>query len=135
MFIFHHEREFQNHNHIINLHQRKSGCVPMHIFHYIVMTYVYSGTLIMRVEYETITLHQGDIIILDKHVPHSVACLLYTSINPCYLTTLLKKYIHQSYKELIIQLRMDYAAKLILSNQDSIDNIARKSGYQNLTFF
>ena len=73
MFIFHHEREFQNHNHIINLHQRKSGCVPMHIFHYIVMTYVYSGTLIMRVEDETITLHQGDIIILDKHVPHSVA--------------------------------------------------------------
>ena len=73
MFIFHHEREFQNRNHIISLHQRSSGRVPMHIFHYIVMTYVYSGTFVITVEDETVTLHQGDIIILDKHVPHSVA--------------------------------------------------------------
>ncbi|MBS5112655.1 MAG: helix-turn-helix domain-containing protein [Coprobacillus cateniformis] len=59
----------------------------------------------------------------------------HVGVNPCYLTTLLKKHIHQSYKDLIIQLRIEYAAQLILSNQDSIDNIARKSGYQNLTFF
>lgn len=73
MFIFHHEREFQNRNHIINLHQRASGRVPMHIFHYIVMTYVYSGTFEITVENETVTLNAGDIIVLDKHVPHSVA--------------------------------------------------------------
>lgn len=73
MFVFHHEREFQNRNHIISLHPKKSGRVPMHIFHYIVMTYVYSGTFYMTVEDEVITLREGDIIILDKHVPHSVA--------------------------------------------------------------
>lgn len=73
MFIFHHEREFQNQNHIISIHQKCSGRVPMHIFHYIVLSYVYSGTLVITVENKKITLNQGDIIILDKHVPHSVA--------------------------------------------------------------
>ena len=73
MFIFHHEREFQNKNHIISIHQKCSGRVPMHIFHYIVLTYAYSGTLTITVENQKITLNQGDIIILDKHVPHSVA--------------------------------------------------------------
>lgn len=72
MFIFHHEREFQNRNHIIALHQKKSGKVPMHIYHYIVLTYVYSGTLHISVEDQTIHLSAGDMIILDKHVPHSV---------------------------------------------------------------
>ena len=72
MFVLHHAREFQNKNHIISLHKRSGGTVPMHIFHYIVLTYVYSGTFIMTVEDETVTLHAGDIIILDKYVPHSV---------------------------------------------------------------
>ena len=31
LFIFHHEREFENKNHIISLHQRNSGRVPMQI--------------------------------------------------------------------------------------------------------
>ena len=50
-----------------------SGRVPMHIFHYIVITYVYSGTMIITVENDTVTLNAGDVIIFDKHVPHSVA--------------------------------------------------------------
>ena len=45
----------------------------MHIFHYIVITYVYSGTMIITVENDTVTLNAGDVIIFDKHVPHSVA--------------------------------------------------------------
>ncbi|MGC6767481.1 AraC family transcriptional regulator [Enterococcus sp. LJL128] len=73
MFVFHPNREFENKNHIISVHDRKSGKVPMHIFHYIVMTYVYSGTFTLTVEEELVTLKAGDIIILDKHVPHSVA--------------------------------------------------------------
>ena len=73
MFIFHHDREFENKNHIISIHQRESGRVPMHIFHYIVMTYVYCGTFTINVENEVVTLKPGDIIILDKHVPHSVS--------------------------------------------------------------
>lgn len=72
MFIFNHEREFQNRNHIISLHKRNGGRVPMHIFHYIVLTYVYSGTFTMTVEDKKITLFTGDVIIFDKHVPHSV---------------------------------------------------------------
>lgn len=72
MFVFHHAREFQNRDHIISLHKRNGGTVPMHIFHYIVMTYVYSGTFVMSVEDEKIILNKGDIIILDKHVPHRV---------------------------------------------------------------
>lgn len=72
MFMFHHDREFENKNHIISFHKRNSGKVPMHIFHYIVITYIYSGTFVMTVEDEKITLNKGDIIILDKHVPHSV---------------------------------------------------------------
>lgn len=73
MFVFHHDRQFQSRHHIISIHQRSSGKVPMHIFHYIVMTYVYAGTFTFQVENETITLQEGDIIIFDKHVPHSVA--------------------------------------------------------------
>lgn len=73
MFVCHHAREFQNKNHLISFHKRNSGKVPMHIFHYIVITYVYSGTFSITVENETFTLQAGDIIILDKHVPHSVA--------------------------------------------------------------
>ena len=72
MFVFHHDRQFQNRNHMITLHERSSGRVPMHIFHYIVMTYVYEGSLQVRVEEQNVTLHEGDIMILDKHVPHSV---------------------------------------------------------------
>lgn len=72
MFMFNHDREFENKSHIISLHERRSGKVPMHIFHYIVMTYVYSGQLIINVEDRKVTLKQGDIIIFDKHVPHSV---------------------------------------------------------------
>ena len=44
----------------------------MHIFHYVLITYVYSGTITMYIEQEKITLNQGDIIVLDRHVPHAV---------------------------------------------------------------
>lgn len=73
MYIFHHEREFEHRNHLISLHQRNGGRVPMHIFHYIVITYVYEGIFTITVENEAFSLQAGDIIILDKHVPHSVA--------------------------------------------------------------
>lgn len=59
----------------------------------------------------------------------------YVHINPIYLTTLLKKYFHKSYKELIIELRLNYAEKLLLNSNLPIDTIARESGYQNLTYF
>ncbi|MFV0395845.1 MAG: AraC family transcriptional regulator [Coprobacillaceae bacterium] len=73
LFVFNTDREFNNRNHIISLHQKNNSRVPMHIFHYIVITYVYQGTLSITVENELIHLNAGDIIIFDKHVPHSVA--------------------------------------------------------------
>ncbi|WP_238902068.1 MULTISPECIES: AraC family transcriptional regulator [unclassified Clostridium] len=72
LFVFNHDRQFQGKNHIISFHKRNAGKVPMHIYHYIVITYVYSGTLSIIVEDEEIVLHKGDLIIFDKHVPHSV---------------------------------------------------------------
>ncbi len=72
MFVFHRERQFMNKNHIISLHKRNNGKTPMHIFHYVLITYVYSGSLTLNIEQEKITLKKGDIIILDRHVPHSV---------------------------------------------------------------
>lgn len=59
----------------------------------------------------------------------------YVNVNACYLTTLLRKYFHKSYKDLIIQLKMDYACTLLLNTDQTIDTIARKCSYQNLSFF
>ncbi|MGG5340950.1 AraC family transcriptional regulator [Enterococcus sp. AZ192] len=73
MFVFDTNREFKNRNHIVSIHEKNNGRIPMHIFHYIVMTYVYSGSFTLTVENQTVVLKAGDIIILDKHVPHSVA--------------------------------------------------------------
>lgn len=56
-------------------------------------------------------------------------------VNPSYLTTLLKKNFHKSYKELIIQIRMNEAQKLLLNTDKRIDTIAKECGYHNLSFF
>lgn len=72
LYVFNNNREFKGNNHIIAFHQRNSGKVPMHIYHYTVITYVYSGTLLITVEDKLIELSKGDLIIIDKHVPHSV---------------------------------------------------------------
>lgn len=72
MFVFDNNREFENRNHMVAIHKRNSGCVPMHIYNYIVITYVYSGKFTMKIEDKTITLYEGDVVIFDKRVPHSV---------------------------------------------------------------
>lgn len=72
LYVFNHDREFSGREHIIALHPRQASFTPMHIFHYIVMTYVYSGTLSITVDESTINLNAGDLIIFDRHVPHSV---------------------------------------------------------------
>jgi Response regulator containing CheY-like receiver domain and AraC-type DNA-binding domain len=105
LFVFNTDREFHNSNHIIALHPRKSGKVPMHIFHYIVITYVYQGSLTITVENEVITLNEGDIILFDKHVPHSVAA---TTENDLGINIILhenyfhKKFINQLPNEQLI---------------------------------
>lgn len=59
----------------------------------------------------------------------------HVGLNPTYLTEKLKEHTSKSYKELIIQLKMEYAGKLLISTDMPIDDIGRKCGYQNLSFF
>lgn len=95
LFVFNADREFKNNNHIISLHQRNSGRVPMHIFHYIVITYVYQGSLTITIDNEQILLKEGDTIIFDKHVPHSVSP---TSENDLAINIILhEKYFSQKF--------------------------------------
>jgi YesN/AraC family two-component response regulator len=72
LFIFNDQRPFGSSNHLIQLHRRNMSKVPYHTYHFIVLTYVYEGTITMLIEGKTITLNRGDLIILDKFVPHSV---------------------------------------------------------------
>lgn len=72
LFIFNDDRPFNSGNHLIQLHRRNMSRVPYHTYHFIVLTYVYSGTITMLVEGQKILLKKGDLIILDKYVPHAV---------------------------------------------------------------
>ena len=72
LFIFNDDRPFDNDNHLIQLHRRNMSKVPYHTYHFIVLTYVYSGMITMLVEGQKILLRKGDLIILDKYVPHAV---------------------------------------------------------------
>ena len=56
----------------------------------------YSGTMIITVENDTVTLNAGDVIIFDKHVPHSVAP---TSANDLGVNIVLNEnYFSKNYK-------------------------------------
>lgn len=72
LFIFNDHRPFDDSNHLIQLHRRNMSKVPYHTYHFIVLTYVYSGTITMLIEGQIIVLKKGDLIILDKYVPHAV---------------------------------------------------------------
>lgn len=72
LFVFGQSRDFNDRDFAIQFHPRCSGYTPYHIFHYVVLTYVYYGTLTLMVEGEQVTLHQDDLIVLDKFVPHGV---------------------------------------------------------------
>lgn len=72
LFIFDNDRNFANRYHKIALHQRSNGIVPYHVYQYIVLTYCYSGEIHMEIDGSPLTLHEGDLIIFDRHVPHKV---------------------------------------------------------------
>lgn len=99
------------------------------------------NTLDTTINYESITESNSLIISALQYIESNfLSCTLestakHLNINACYLTTLLRKHFGQSYKELIIKLRMDYAVKLLTSSTITIDEVARKVGYQNLSFF
>ncbi|MEG0367124.1 MAG: AraC family transcriptional regulator [Coprobacillus sp.] len=99
------------------------------------------NTLDTSINYESITESNTLIISALQYIENNfLTCTLestakHLNVNACYLTTILKKHFHQSYKELIIKLRMDYAVKLLTNSSLTIDEVARKVGYQNLSFF
>lgn len=72
LFIFNHDRAFANRNHTIELHKKNNGIVPWHIYHYIVITYCYSGQMVLHIDEQIVTLKEGDLLIMDRHVPHKV---------------------------------------------------------------
>lgn len=99
------------------------------------------NSLDTSINLESISQSNTTVIAALKYMEtHFKTCTLestanHVHINPVYLTTLLKKYFHKSYKELIIELRLKYAEKLLLNSTQPIDAIARECGYQNLTYF
>ena len=99
------------------------------------------NTLDSSINYESISESNSVIISALKYMERNfTTCTLestakHVGINPSYLTTLFKNTFSKSYKELIIELRLEYAKKMLLNSDMTIDEIAQECGYQNLTYF
>lgn len=99
------------------------------------------NSLDTSINYESISESNSIIISALKYMENNFkSCSLestaqHVGTNPNYLTTILKKYFAKSYKDLIIDLRLEYAKKMLLNSNYTIDHIARECGYQNLNFF
>lgn len=49
--------------------------MPVHLHSFIEMNYMYSGTCIQRINGQDITLHQGQICLMDTEAPHAISRL------------------------------------------------------------
>lgn len=56
-------------------------------------------------------------------------------MNPCYLSTLLKKYTGQSFKELIQNHRYRYVTTMLKQTQIPVEEIIAQAGYENTGYF
>lgn len=56
-------------------------------------------------------------------------------LSPNYITTLLKKHTKTGYIQLIQNLKLDYAARLLKNTRLSVAEIAGEAGYENVSFF
>lgn len=72
LYLFGQGRDFGDRRHIVSFHASGSGAVPMHIYSYVLITYCYQGTFCMDVDGGRVVLEEGDIIVMDRHVPHGV---------------------------------------------------------------
>lgn len=72
VYLFGQGRDFADRRHIIAFHPSNSGRVPEHIYSYVLLTYCYQGAFCMDVDGSRIVLEAGDIIVMDRHVPHGV---------------------------------------------------------------
>jgi AraC-type DNA-binding domain-containing proteins len=57
------------------------------------------------------------------------------NLNPTYLSSLLKKNVGISYKQLVQNQKLKYAAKLLKNTDMSVAEIANDTGYENVNFF
>ncbi len=57
------------------------------------------------------------------------------SLNPTYLSALLKEKVGLSYRELVQHLRLSAAERLLKTTSLPVSEIARQVGYENITFF
>ncbi|KRM62732.1 transcription regulator [Paucilactobacillus vaccinostercus DSM 20634] len=62
--------------------------VPTHIHTFIELNYIYSGTCNQIIDGKKVQLHQGDLIIIDTEVPHSIAK---TDVNDIIINILIRK--------------------------------------------
>lgn len=72
VYLFGQGRDFADRRHIIAFHSSCSGAIPLHIYSYVLITYCYQGTFCMDVDGSHVVLEAGDIIVMDRHVPHGV---------------------------------------------------------------
>lgn len=72
LFFFEDQRGFGDARHLVSFHPRQHPSVPEHIYSYAMITYCYFGAFNLVVDQEPVTLHEGECIIMDRHVPHAV---------------------------------------------------------------
>ncbi len=72
LFFFTDQRGFGDARHLISFHPRQSPAVPEHIYSFAMITYCYRGEFNLVVDEQPVTLHEGECIVLDRHVPHAV---------------------------------------------------------------
>ena len=132
---------------------------PLHKHNYLEIMIVLSGVITHRIDGEAITLGEGDILILNKHVAHSIdkvdtpdigvnvilsdnfveslsrelSEMMYLSVP--YLSKTVKEIFGKSFKELLVEERMRRAAELIAKTDIPIGDIINSIGYENESYF
>lgn len=57
------------------------------------------------------------------------------NLHPNYFSKLVKELTGQNFSDILCQIRMDIAAQILLSTDETIDNVAAKVGYSNANHF
>lgn len=72
VYLFGQGRDFADHRHIVAFHETCSPPTPEHILSYVLITYCLSGHFPIVVDGKPSTLGEGECLVLDRQVPHSV---------------------------------------------------------------
>ncbi len=72
VYLFGQGREFGDHRHIVAFHETCSPPTPEHILSYALITYCLSGHFPIVVDGKPSMLSEGECVVLDRQVPHSV---------------------------------------------------------------